>query len=64
MRIRVLTSREGHPCGAEVDIDDLRAQAWIDAGDAEALPSIIAPVETAMASVPETAMRETAKRNK
>lgn len=64
MRIRILTSRDGHPCGAEVEIVDARAQDLIGAGDAEPLAALIAPIETAMDDAPETAMRETAKRKK
>lgn len=37
MKIRILTSRDGHPCGAEVDIEDSTARGWVSAGDAEPL---------------------------
>lgn len=64
MRIRILTSRDGHPCGAEVEIDDARATDLIGAGDAEAIALPAAPLETATADAPETAMRESTKRKK
>lgn len=38
MRVRILSSRDGHPCGAVVDVDAAVGQTWIGVGDAEALP--------------------------
>ena len=64
MLIRILTSRDGFPCGAEVDVDAVRAKNWIGAGDAEAITPIKAAFETAVADAPETAMRDAEKRKK
>jgi hypothetical protein len=66
MRVRILTSRDGHPCGAEVDMDDARAEDLIGAGDAEAIASAAPSLETATDDrAPETTVQDRpAKRNK
>ncbi len=70
MLIRILTSRDGLPCGAEVDIDDATARGWVSCGDAEPVTRpVVAPappqvdavvLETAVADAPV----ETRKRGK
>lgn len=54
MKIRILTSRGGHPCGAEVEVPDADATAWIGVGDAEAVQtSALADGQAADASSSE-----------
>lgn len=64
MRIRILTSHDGVPCGAEVDVNHTLGAALCARGDAEPVnqapapepivePAAVAPVlETAVADAP------------
>ncbi len=65
MKIRILTSRGGYPCGAEPDVDDELARAWIGVGDAELVQTSAQPAagdETAAAAADiETAMKKKAR---
>lgn len=62
MKIRILTSNDGHPCGAVVDIDDAVARGWITRGDAEAVTEVAAerPADS-IADLAEAATSETSK---
>lgn len=58
--VRILSSRDGHPCGAVVVVPEDVAQTWVGVGDAEYVASAAAP-EAMVTSAPETAMRPSAR---
>lgn len=58
MRVRILTSVDGQPCGAVVEMADDVARAQIASGDVEPADAL----ETATADATETTMRDRARK--